>query len=69
VSETEEAFHGYPSLQVQYEGQQDNRVIKGRDIWVLSPKARWLINMEGDVSLYNAIAAPYDQILNGMEFI
>ena len=46
-----------------------DRFVKGRDIWVVSPKARWLFNVEGDVSLYNSLADQYEQILKNIEFI
>src|SRR5262249_34534233 len=52
VQDSEDVFHGYPAYRVQYEGMLKDRVIKGMDIWVLSPKGRWLFNVEGDVPLY-----------------
>ncbi len=69
VSETETPFHGFPSLQVQYEGEFKDRLVRGRDIWVLSPKARWLFNLEGDVSLYNSRSNDFEQILNAIQFL
>ncbi|OGR89357.1 MAG: hypothetical protein A2992_08120 [Elusimicrobia bacterium RIFCSPLOWO2_01_FULL_59_12] len=69
VRETEDAFHGFPSFQVRYEGMLKERVVKGIDLWVLSPKARWLITLEGDVTLYNSLAEQFDQILKEIEFI
>ena len=69
VGESEEPFHGLPAFEVRYEGESKDRVVKGRDIWVLGPKARWLFNLEGDVSLYNSLSDAYKHILDLMEFI
>jgi hypothetical protein len=69
VRESEDAFHGFPSFQVQYEGLLGERVIKGTDIWVLTPKGRWLFNLEGDVSLYNSLKDDYSLLLKNIEFI
>jgi hypothetical protein len=54
---------------VHYEGSQNGRVVKGVDIWVLSPKGRWLFNVEGDVSLYNSLTDAYADLLKNIEFI
>jgi hypothetical protein len=67
--ESEEPFHGLPSFQLQYEGLSGDRTIKGQDIWVVSPKARWLFNVEGDVSLYNHLSDQYTEILKDLQFI
>ena len=69
VRDREDAFHGYPSFQVEYEGMLKDRLVKGRDIWVLSPKGRWLFNVEGDVSLYNSLTEQIQGILKSIEFI
>jgi hypothetical protein len=64
-----DAFHGYPSYVVEYEGRLNDRVIKGMDIWVLTPKGRWLFNVEGDVSLYNSLTDAYKTLFDAIEFI
>jgi hypothetical protein len=69
VHDSNDPFHGLPAFQVQYEGMLNDRVVKGMDIWVISPKGRWLFNVEGDVSLYNSLADQYEQILKNIEFI
>jgi hypothetical protein len=69
VQDAEDAFHGLPGYKIQYEGMLKDRVVKGIDIWVLSPKGRWLFNVEGDVTLYNSLTAQIEQILNNIEFI
>jgi hypothetical protein len=67
--ESEDAFHGLPAFQVNYEGMLKDRLVKGTDIWVLSQKCRWLFNIEGDVSQYNSMTDQYEQILKAIEFI
>ena len=69
VHDSDDLFHGLPAFQVRYEGMLNDRVVKGMDIWVISPKARWLFNLEGDVSLYNSLADQVEQILKNLEFI
>lgn len=69
LSETDEPFHGLPARVITYEGTTGARVLKGTDIWVLSPKGRWLFNLEGDVSLYNSLSESIQELLNHIEFI
>jgi hypothetical protein len=69
LQESEEPFHGFPAYQVRYEGMLKDRLVKGADLWVLTPKGRWLFNFEGDVSLYNSLAEPYTEILKNIEFL
>jgi hypothetical protein len=69
VRESDQVFHGYPAIEVLYEGMLEERVVKGKDLWVLTPKGRWLFNFEGDVSLYNSLTEAYAEILNNIEFL
>ena len=68
TTETEEPFHGYPALRLAFEGYRKNRFVKGIDLWVRSPKARWLISIEGDGPLFNHLTDDYEKILNEFEF-
>ena len=54
VAESEEPFHGYPCFQLTYEGTVEDRFVRGEDLWVSGPKARWLISIEGDAKLLRA---------------
>lgn len=69
VSETEEPFHGYPAFHVAYEGTTGGRFVKGEDLWITSPKARWFINVEADSRLFRDLAEDYRTILNDIQFL
>jgi hypothetical protein len=66
---TEEPFHGLPSIQASYEGAPGERFVRGQDIYVFSPKGRWLINMEGDAPLLRQTAGSFSDILNDIHFL
>lgn len=69
TAESEEPFHGYPAYRVAFEGYRKTHFVKGVDLWVVSPKARWLISIEGDGPLFNRQADDYRRILDGFEFL
>lgn len=66
--ESEEPFHGYPAFHLAYEGTIESRFVKGEDVWISSPKARWLLNMEADGRLFRDLAEDYRTILNNIQF-
>jgi hypothetical protein len=68
LSISEDAFHGLPSLRLEYDGQKDRRYIRGTDLWVATPKGRWLFSMEGDGPFFRSLASDYNVILNDMDF-
>jgi hypothetical protein len=68
VSESEEPFHGLPAFQLIYEDTVDGRFIRGQDLWVWSPKARWLINIEGDSRLLRQLSEEWNGILSNIHF-
>lgn len=69
LQESEEPFHGYPAYHLTYEGTNEGRYVRGQDVWVRSPKARWLINAEGDGPLYRQKADELRTILNDIQFL
>lgn len=69
TEETDEPFHGHPSLQVAYEGAQNKRFLKGRDIWVYTPRGRWLINLQGDSRLFRERLNDFRDILDAIDFL
>ena len=69
LTETEEPFHGHPAFRVAFEGYRKGRYIKGVDLWVASPKARWLISLEGDGPLFNRLGGDFRKILDEFEFL
>jgi hypothetical protein len=69
VEESEEPFHAFPALRIQYEGEKESRLIAGQDIWVAGPHGRWLLSLEADVTLYHALKDQYAQILKAMQFL
>lgn len=68
ISESDEPFHGYPCFQLTYEGAVDDRFVRGEDLWISSPKARWLISLEGDSRLLRQLSDEWQEILNGIHF-
>ncbi len=66
---SEEPFHSYPAIRVGYEGSKGDRIVEGQDIWVVTPKGRWLINTEGDVSLASGMGRRFEEILQGLQFL
>jgi hypothetical protein len=68
ASESEEPFHGLPAFQLVYEDTVDGRFIRGQDLWVWSPKARWLINVEGDSRLLRQLSEEWHGILSNIHF-
>lgn len=68
AAESEEPFHGYPAWDVEWQGYRAQRFVRGRDIWVVTPKARWLISLEADGSLSHKLEDDYRRILAGIEF-
>ena len=66
---SEEPFHGYPTLTLTYEGAKGDRAVEGQDIWITTPKGRWLINLEADSSFASGMGDRYQQILNGIQFL
>jgi len=68
VAESLEPFHGLPAYQIVYEDTVDGRFIRGQDLWVWSPKARWLINLEGDARLYRQLTPEWKEILGNIHF-
>jgi hypothetical protein len=69
TSETEDPFHGYPAFQINYEGTIDGRFVRGKDLWVASPKARWLISLEGDGAFFRQNTTLWQGVLNGLSFL
>jgi len=69
LSESEEPFHDLPAFRLDYEGLNKDREVRGQDLWVASPRARWLFNMEGDASLFVQLADNYRSILNNVQFL
>jgi len=69
TEEMNEPFHGLPSLQFSYEGSPKGRFVKGHDLWVLSAKGRWLINLEGDSKLFRDRREDFRDILNALNFL
>ena len=68
VAESEEPFHGLPAFHVAYEDTVEDRFIRGQDLWIWSPKARWLINIEGDSSLLRQRQDEWQGILSNIHF-
>jgi len=68
VEQSEEPFHGLPAFRLVYEGVDDGRFIRGQDLWVWSPKARWLISLDGDSRLLRQLADEWHEILNQIHF-
>ncbi len=68
VAESEEPFHGLPAFQVNYEDTVEGRFIRGQDLWIWSPKARWLISIEGDARLLRQLQDEWQGILSNIHF-
>ncbi len=68
VLESEEPFHGLPAFQIVYEFSEGGRFVRGQDLWVWSPKARWLISVEGDSKLMRQMAEDWQGILRTIHF-
>jgi len=68
TADSEEPFHGLPCYRLTYEGTIDGRFIRGQDLWVSSPRARWLINFEGDGSFFRQLTDQWQGILNSIHF-
>jgi len=68
TGESQEPFHGLPAFQIAYEDTVDGRFFRGQDLWVWSPKARWLINVEGDARLMRQLTAEWQGIFSNMHF-
>ena len=68
LAQSEEPFHGLPAFQLTYEGATDGRFIHGQDLWVWSPKARWLISLDGDSRLWRQLTDEWRGILSGIHF-
>lgn len=66
--EGDEPFHGLPAYQIVYEYSDGARFVRGQDIWVVSPKARWLISIEGDSKLMRQLADDWQTILKTIHF-
>ncbi len=69
MSESEEPFHGLSAFHILYEGTDGGRYLRGQDIWVASPKGRWLFNLEGDGAFFNKLTDDYSDILNNIQFL
>ncbi len=69
LTQSDEPFHGLPAYLLTYDGTTGGRYVKGEDIWVVSPKARWLLNIEGDGPLFNRLTLEYHDILNNIQFL
>jgi hypothetical protein len=68
TTDSDEPFHGFPCYRLTYEGTLDGRFVRGQDLWVSSPRARWLINFEGDGAYYRQMTNQWQGILNTMHF-
>jgi hypothetical protein len=68
TAESDEPFHGLPCNRLIYEGTIDGRFIRGQDLWVASPRARWLISLEGDGAFFRQLTDQWQGILNGIHF-
>jgi hypothetical protein len=68
TAESDEPFHGYPCFRLTYEGTIDGRFVRGQDLWVSSPRACWLISLDGDGVLLRQLADEWQGILNGIHF-
>ena len=68
TADSDEPFHGFPCYRLMYEGTIDGRFIRGQDLWVSSPRARWLINFEGDGAYLRQLTNQWQGILNGIQF-
>ena len=68
VSESEEPFHGLPAFQLVYEDTVDGRFVRGQDLWVWSPKARWLLSIDGDSRLLRQLEPEWQGILSNIHF-
>jgi len=69
VSESEEPFHSYPCIRFFYEGTLGGRFVRGQDLWVASPRGRWLFSIEGDGPLLRKMANEWQGILDGIQFL
>ena len=56
TTESDEPFHGFPCYRLKYEGTIDGRFVRGQDLWGASPKALWLISIEGDGAYYRQLS-------------
>ncbi len=68
LDESDEPFHGLPAFRMAYDGTIDGKYIRGQDLWIMSPTARWLINIEGDGRLIRSMSDEWQGILNGIHF-
>jgi len=68
TGETQEPFHSLPAFQITYEDTVDGRFIRGQDLWIWSPKARWLVSLEGDARLMRQLAPEWQAIFSNMHF-
>jgi len=68
IAQSEEPFHGLPALELDYEGTVDGRFVRGEDLWVSSPKARWLISVDGDSRLLRQLSDEWQGILSDIHF-
>lgn len=67
-SESEEPFHGLPTFQLVYEYADQGRFFRSQDLYVQSPKGRWLISVEGDSRLLRQRQDDWQDILHHMHF-
>jgi len=68
TAESDEPFHGFPCYRLSYEATLDGRFVRGQDLWVASPRARWLISLEGDGAYFRQLTTQWQGILNGITF-
>ncbi len=68
TEQSDEPFHGLPAFRLAYEGAQEDRFVRGQDIWVTSPKARWLISLDGDSRLLRQLNDEWQGILSDIHF-
>jgi len=69
LQESENPFHGYTALALTFDGNKNQRFIKGQDLWVWSPTAQWLISIEGDGPLMNRLRGDYGKMLDAIQFL
>ncbi len=68
-TDQEFSFHGFPALQVTYEGPKGERYIIAEDLLVATPKGNWLFSFDADSGLFRTMCLEYQKILKDLQFI
>jgi hypothetical protein len=58
----------FPTYQVNYQGKRNGVPVRGRDILILTPKARWLLSVEVDASVSDTLLTNAFPLLKELQF-